>query len=99
MNLFFADYKAMESKCSRLNDLNKQLLKQMERLENIMDNLKTEFSGSAADAYFMAFNADMILFITVTDKIQLIINLLSSAINEYQKGEEMVNSRIGDIRI
>lgn len=99
MNRFFADYKEMEFKCKRINTLIIQVQKQIENLEEASQTLRREYQGNAADTFFIAVNADFIFMYTFLEKVQVIINALSDAINEYQRGEAMVNRRIGDIRL
>lgn len=97
MKGYVANYKAMEEKCLRLNELMGQIESNMANLEETVANLELFWSGRTSEAFFAEVQADFIQTYKTLSSFSGVLYALEGALREYQRGEKCIELKIGGL--
>ena len=90
-----ADYVGMVQQKDRLHQLLNDLIKEINRLKYVLNDVDIFWDGEANYEFCLAMNSDFAVMEALCLQIRLSSNLLGEAVDEYVQTENEIGSLIG----
>lgn len=95
MEAIVADYVGMVQQSDRLFQLSAELVKEINRLKYVLNDVDIFWDGEANYEFCLAMNSDFAVMEALCLQIRVASNLLGEAVNEYAVTEKEIELLIG----